>query len=107
MNREALQQLIKEEPDKAIVKAQEARSSVGPTLERWKTAAEADVTNHFIKLGALHESTREEQAAFGRPLPMLCVWSQAEAEDYYECRAYVCGNFAEVDPTQQSWAAQE
>ena len=30
----------------------------------------------------------------------------AEAENYYKCRAGVCGNFAEVDPLQQSWTAQ-
>ena len=37
---------------------------------------------------------------------MLCVWSKQESENYYKCRACVCGNFAEVDPTQQSWTAQ-
>ena len=36
---------------------------------------------------------------------MLCVRSQGP-EDYRKCRACVCGNFAEVDPTQQSWTAQ-
>ena len=36
---------------------------------------------------------------------MLCGWAQADA-DHYKCRACVCGNFAEVDPTQQSWTAQ-
>ena len=49
---------------------------------------------------------KEEIAQHRRPLPMLCVWSSAEANDYYKCRACVCGNFAAVDPTQQSWTAQ-
>ena len=104
LNREAMQQLIIEEGGKRIVKPQEVRNSTGPTLERWKAAAEAELTNNFIGMGAVHESTREELAAHGRPLPMLCVWSQAE--DYNKCRACVCGNFAENDPTQQSWTAQ-
>ena len=103
-NREAMQQLIKEESGKRIVKAQEVRNSTGPELERWKTAAEAELSNNFVQMGAFHESTPEELAMHGRPLPMLCVWSQAD--DYYKCRACVCGNFAEIDPTQQSWTAQ-
>ena len=37
---------------------------------------------------------------------MLCVWSKTTDNAYYKCRACVCGNFAEVDPTQQSWTAQ-
>ena len=37
---------------------------------------------------------------------MLCVWSKQESEDYAKCRACVCGNFADIDPTQQSWTAQ-
>ena len=35
---------------------------------------------------------------------MLCVWSLAD--NRYKCRACVCGNFAETDPTLQSWTAQ-
>ncbi|MDP7647743.1 MAG: hypothetical protein QGH82_06730, partial [Candidatus Woesearchaeota archaeon] len=104
LNREAMQQLIREEGVKRIVKPQEVRNSTGPTLERWKAAAEAELTNNFVGMGAVHESTPEELAAHGRPLPMLCVWSQAE--DYNKCRACVCGNFADSDPTQQSWTAQ-
>jgi len=71
-----------------------------------ETAAEAELTNNFTGMGAFHESTKEELAAHGRPLPMLCVWSQAEDDSYFKCRACVCGNFAEIDPTQQSWTAQ-
>ena len=36
---------------------------------------------------------------------MLCVWSQA-GDAHMKCRACVCGNFAEIDPTMQSWTAQ-
>jgi len=103
-SREAMQQLEKEESGKRIVKPTEVRNSAGPLLERWKTAAEAELTNNFLKMGAFHEATKEELSMHGRPLPMLCVWSQAD--DHYKCRACVCGNFAEADPTQQSWTAQ-
>ena len=102
--------MIKEESDKRIVKAEEVRASTGRTLDRWKVAAKAEMSNNFVKQGAFHVSTPEEVAEFkkmnGRALPMLCVWSQAEAEDYYKCRACVCGNFAEADPTQLHWTAQ-
>ena len=104
INREALQQLTKDELGKRIVKAQEVKASTGAELERWKLAAEAELTNNFKGLGAYHESTPEELNLHGRPLPMLCVWSQEG--DLYKCRACVCGNFASVDPTQQSWTAQ-
>ena len=105
-NREALQQLIKEESDKRIVKPQEVKSSTGDRAERWKLAAEAELSNNFVNMGAFHVTTDAERRAFGRPLPMLCVWSVAGALDYYKCRVCVCGNFADVDPTQQSWTAQ-
>ena len=87
INREALQQLVKEESGKRIVPAHEVRNSTGVCQERWKTAAEAELSGNFIKLGAFHESTPEELAQHGRPLPMLCVWS--EADDYKKCRACV------------------
>ena len=80
------------------------KASTGAELELWKLAAEAELTNNFKGLGAYHESTPEELNLHGRPLPMLCVWS-LEGE-LHKCRACVCGNFASVDPTQQSWTAQ-
>ena len=90
LNREVIQQLVKEEAGKRIVKAAEVRTSTGETLNRWKLAAEAELGNNFTGMGAFHESTESELRAHGRPLPMLCVWSQVEAEDYYKCRACVC-----------------
>ena len=104
--RDALKQIILEESEKKIVKAQDVRSSTGATLERWELAAEAEHTNNFKGMGAYHESTPEELAAHGRPLPMLIVWSYDQSTDTHKCRACVCGNFADVDPTQQSWTAQ-
>ena len=66
----------KEEAGKRIVKAQEVKNSTGVALERWKLAAEAELTNNFTGMGAFHESTPEELAQHGKALPMLCVWSQ-------------------------------
>lgn len=100
-----MQQIVKEE-GKVIVPAAQVRTSVGPELQRWKLAAEAELTKNFLNTSAFHKSTPEEIKQHGRPLPMLCVWSKQESEDYRKCRACVCGNFAEVDPTQQSWTAQ-
>ena len=105
IDKEAMQQVIKEE-GKVIVPAAQVRNSVGPILERWKLAAEGELTKNFLNTAAFHESTPDEIKQHGRPLPMLCVWSRQESEDYYKCRACVCGNFAKVDPTQQSWTAQ-
>ena len=103
LNKDALQKLVSEESTKKLVSTKEVAASTGAAQERWKLAAEAELTN-FLKLGAFHESTAQERAAHGRPLPMMCVWSQLD--DYFKCRACVCGNFEEVDPTQQSWTAQ-
>ena len=79
MQKEALQQMIKEESEKRIVKAQEVRQSTGAELERWKLAAEAELSNNFVKQNAYHVSTKAEREAFGAPLPMLCVWSTDDA----------------------------
>ena len=73
-------------------------------MERWRAAAEKEMNGNFEATGAFHVSTPEERARYGRPLPMLCVWSQNG--DVMKCRACICGNFAKLDPTQQSWTAQ-
>ena len=105
VDKDALQQVVKEQ-GKVIVPTAQVRNSVGPDLERWKLAAEGELTKNFLNTSAFHKSTPEEIKQHGRPLPMLCVWSKQESEDYRKCRACVCGNFADVDPTQQSWTAQ-
>ena len=83
---------------------QEVSRSTPVEQERWKLAAEAELTSNFLAMNAFHESTAAELAVHGKPLPMTCVWSQAG--DLRKCRACVCGNFAEQDPTLQSWTAQ-
>jgi hypothetical protein len=108
-SREALTQLIKEESgdggvSKRLAKTSGVRLATGSELERWKAAAEKEMNGIFEATGAFHVSTKEEREKYGRPLPMLCVWSvNAELR---KCRACICGNFAKLDPTQQSWTAQ-
>jgi hypothetical protein len=97
-------QKLHTESQKQLVSTQEVTACTGAELERWKLAAEAELTKNFLDMGAMHVSTPDERARHGKPLPMLCVWTRAD--DLYKCRACVCGNFAEVDPTQQSWTAQ-
>jgi hypothetical protein len=78
LHTQALQQLIADEPGREIIKSSTVRDATGPEQEKWKTAAEAELANNFIKMGAYHDSTAEELARYGRPLPMLCVWSTAD-----------------------------
>ena len=111
-NREALQQLVKEETCdgagvKRIIKPTEVRNSSGAEREGWRVAAENEMNGNFIKTGAYHISTQAERDLYGRPLPMLCVWSYTDT-NLKKCRACVCvcGNFAEKDPLEQSWTAQ-
>ena len=105
VDNDALQQVVTEQ-GKVIVPTAHVRNSVGPYLETLKFAAEGEHTKNFLNTSGFHKSTPEEIKQHGRPLPMLCVWSKQESEDYRKCRACVCGNFADVDPTQQSWTAQ-
>jgi hypothetical protein len=101
---QALQQLLADEPGREIVKTSTVRDSTGVEQEKWKTAAEAELSNNFMKMGAFHVSTPEELARHGRALPMLNVWSKSDG--LCKCRACICGNFAKLDPTLQSWTAQ-
>ena len=82
-----MQKLVSEESGKRLVTTKEVTASTGAVQEQWKLAAESELTNNFLALGAFHDSTAEERAAHGRPLPMMCVWSQDK--DYMKCRACV------------------
>ncbi len=64
---------VTEESAKKLVSTKDVSASTGAIRERWKLAAEAELTNNFLKMGAFHESTSAERAAHGRPLPMMCV----------------------------------
>ena len=50
VNKEALQQIIKEEGKKIIPPAQ-VRTSVGQEQMKWKLAAEAELTKNFKNMG--------------------------------------------------------
>ena len=91
------------EPEKKLITTQVVSASTGKSQESWRLAAEAEL-NNFLDMSAIHESTAEERAAHGRPLPMTCVWT--EAGERFKCRACVCGNFATPDPEMKFWTAQ-
>ena len=60
LHREALQQLIKEESGKRIVPTQEVRAKTGAAPDKWKVAAEAELTSNFTPMGAFHESKEKK-----------------------------------------------
>ena len=82
VDKEAMQQVVKDE-GKVIVPTAQVRNSVGPELEKWKLAAESELTKNFLDIGVFHESSPEELKQHGRPLPMLCVWFQIVATGCY------------------------
>ena len=93
LGKEMLQKLGALEPGKRIIPTPQVSRSEGAELENWKLAAEVEMKSNFINMYAVHESTAEERAAHGRPLPMLCVWTMTEnnqQETSYKCRACVC-----------------
>ena len=59
MDREAMQQAIKEE-GKIIVLPTEVRHSVDPELERWELAAESELSKNFVDMNAVRISTPDE-----------------------------------------------
>ena len=91
-----------------IVEENKVREATGPTRERWVTAAEKEYVENFIRMNAFTETTQEELAEIGgqsKVLPMKCVWSIKEG-GLYKCRAVVCGNYADKDPSEEVYTAQ-
>ena len=91
-----------------IVEENKVREATGATRERWVTAAEKEYVENFIRMNAYTETTPEELAEIGgqsKVLPMKCVWSIKEG-DLYKCRAVVCGNYADKDPSEEVYTAQ-
>ena len=91
-----------------IVEENKVREATGATRERWVTAAEKEHVENFIRMNALTETTQEELVEIGgqsKVLPMKCVWSIKEG-DLYKCRAVVCGNYADKDPSEEVYTAQ-
>ena len=84
--------------------AREVDQSSGTELADWKTAASAEL-QAFIDKGCMHVTTPEERAAYKKPLPMLCVWTE-KADKSKKCRACIMGNLEQLDATAQVWTAQ-
>ena len=60
-----------------------------------------------MEMGAVAAASPCDIARAGgrhRALPMKVVWTQKPERK--KCRAVVCGNFEEKDPTEQVWTAQ-
>ena len=78
---------------------------VGPDLDAWILAAQAE-HDSFITKEAVQEAAAAEIKVYGkRPLPMLNIWSRT-AEDHRKCRSWIAGNFQQLDPAAQRWTAQ-
>ena len=95
------------EPGSRTVTESEVRNSTGKENEGWRTAAFKEYQESFLEMQAITVSTPQEVAAAGGPsraLPMKLVWVQKPEKK--KCRAVVCGNFEEKDPTEQVWTAQ-
>jgi hypothetical protein len=102
---ELLQQVAGPEPGKTVVPPEEVRRVVGPDLDGWILAAQAE-HDSFVTKEAVATATAEEQRRYGkRPLPMLNVWSRTD-EDFRKCRSCIAGNFQQFDPAAQRWTAQ-
>ena len=71
LGKEMLQTLGALDPGKRIVPTTQVTKSEGAEQENWKLAAEVEMQSNFINMHSLHESTDEERASHGRPLPML------------------------------------
>ena len=66
------------EPGARAVPDKEVRNSTGPERERWRLAAEKEVQESFLRLGAVSETTPDELARVGGRsgvLPMKAVWT--------------------------------
>ena len=91
-----------------IVEESKVREATGATWERWVSAAESEHVDNFLRMNAFTETTPEELAEIGgqsKVLPMKCVWS-IKPGDLYKCRAVVCGNYADKDPSEEVYTAQ-
>ena len=89
---EALQQAVGPELGKTVVPPEVVRKAVGPDLDSWILAAQAE-HDSFLTRDVVQVATAEERKTYGKkPLPMLNVWSR-NAEDRRKCRTCVAGNF--------------
>ena len=102
---DAIQQVEGPEPGKTVVPPEEVRRAVGPDLDAWILAAQAE-HDSFLSKEAVQVATPEEIQHYGKkPLPMLNVWSRTDT-DFRKCRSCIAGNFQHLDPSAQRWTAQ-
>ena len=95
------------EPGSRIVSEAEIRAATGATRDAWHAAAHKEYKESFMDMNAVARATPSDIARAGgrsKALPMKVVWTQKPEKK--KCRAVVCGNFEERDPTEQVWTAQ-
>ena len=96
-----------QEPGSRIVSDAEVKAATGAELQGWQEAAKKEFLESFMEMGAVATASPRDIARAGgqsRALPMKVVWTQKPEKK--KCRAVVCGNFEEKDPTEQVWTAQ-
>ena len=95
------------EPGSRIVSDAEVKAATGAEKVGWQDAAKKEYLESFMEMGAVATASPCDIARVGgsgKALPMKVVWTQKPARK--KCRAAVCGNFEEKDPTEQVWTAQ-
>ena len=95
------------EPGSRIVTDAEVRAASGTEQKGGQDAARKEYLESFMEMGAVATATPCDVARAGgahKALPMKVVWTQKPEKK--KCRAVVCGNFEEKDPTEQVWTAQ-
>ena len=96
-----------QKPGSRIVSDAEVKAATGAELQGWQEAAKKEFLESFMEMGAVATASPCDIARAGgqsRALPMKVVWTQKPEKK--KCRAVVCGNFEEKDPTEQVWTAQ-
>ena len=63
--KDTVQKVLEPQPGRITVPTSEVSASIGDQRQRWISAAEAELANNFVKMGAMHESTAEERKAYG------------------------------------------
>ena len=95
------------EPGSRIVSENEVRAATGAERDGWVKAAQKEYQESFMDMGAVAVATSSDIAKAGgrsKALPLKVVWTQKPEKK--KCRAVVCGNCEERDPTEQVWNAQ-
>ena len=65
-----------------IVDSTTVMASIGVQREKWKLAAEEELTTNFQGEGGYRLSTPAERERHGPPIPMKCVWGLKRADGF-------------------------